>query len=61
MFGLHLVCAGQETAWVLLYVALIKFLVSRVEMSRSSVDGYQRHKLHGVISQKTVIFIFTVR
>jgi hypothetical protein len=52
---------GQEAVWVPLYVVFIKSLVSRDEMSRISANGYQHHKLHGVISQKTIIFIFTVR
>jgi hypothetical protein len=61
MYGLDAAGMGQEPVWVPLYVVLIKSPVSRDEMSRSSIDGYQRHKLHGVISQKTIIFIFTVR
>jgi len=43
---------GQETVWFPLYVLLIKSLVSRDKTSCSSVDGYQRHKLHGFISKK---------
>ena len=61
VFGLDAAGTGQEPVWVPLYVVLIISLVSRDEMSRSSVGGYQRHKIHGVISQKTIIFIFTVR
>jgi hypothetical protein len=60
MFGLDSAGTGQELVRVPLYVELMNSLVFLDEMSRSSVDGYQRHKLHGVISQKTIIFIFTV-
>jgi hypothetical protein len=52
MFVMDAAGTGQEPVWVPLYVVLITSLVSRDEMSRSSVDGYQRHKIHGAIFRK---------